>query len=151
MTSHGEGADAPETELAHARPVAVATGGRQGLGLAAAQAIADEGFDLVIVDIQDEDDEVAAVRSSLSARGAASAYLRGDIADVAAAAAPTDRLWQAFGRVDCLVDNAGIADRPLTDVLEKGPEAFDRVMDVNLRGTFFLTQLAGGLNIPRSP
>jgi NAD(P)-dependent dehydrogenase (short-subunit alcohol dehydrogenase family) len=118
----------------------VVTGGRQGLGLAAAVALADEGFDLVVVDLQEEDDDLAAVRALLAERGAGLAYLRGDIADVAAVGSLVDQLWGAYGRVDCLVDNAGVAARPLVDVLEVGPEAFDRVLDINLRGTFFLTQ-----------
>ncbi|BCW35863.1 3-ketoacyl-ACP reductase [Arthrobacter sp. StoSoilA2] len=132
----------PENHKRHSqdRPVAVVTGGRQGLGLAAAQALAVEGFDLVIIDLQPDDDGVTDLRHRLSKAGAATAYVQADISDIDSFKELVDVIWQAFGRVDCLVDKAGIAARPLTDVLDLTAEAFDRVMQINLRGTFFLTQ-----------
>ncbi len=128
----------PENDTRHSqdRPVAVVTGGRQGLGLSAAQALAVEGFDLVIVDLQPDDDGVTDLRNKLSKAGAATTYVQADISDIDSFEELVDVIWQAFGRVDCLVDNAGIAARPLTDVLDLTPEAFDRVMQINLRGTF---------------
>jgi NAD(P)-dependent dehydrogenase (short-subunit alcohol dehydrogenase family) len=65
----------------------------------------------------------------------------GDIADVPAQADLVDRIFAAFGQLDCLVNNAGILVRSRAlDLLEVTPDTFDRVMGVNLRGTFFLTQ-----------
>jgi NAD(P)-dependent dehydrogenase (short-subunit alcohol dehydrogenase family) len=121
------------------RPVALVTGGRQGLGRGAALALADAGFDLVIVD-QVEDERSTATLADLQAKGASAVFCRGDIAEIASHAALIEQAWSAFGGIECLVNNAGIAVRPLTDVLEVQPEAFDRNLAVNLRGTFFLTQ-----------
>lgn len=119
------------------RPVALVTGARQGLGLAAATRLAAAGFDIVAADLSDELGEaVAAIQSA-----GGSAHAQGiDIADVDALPGAVAEAWEAFGRIDCLVNNAGLAMRPLTDILEISPEAYDRVVGVNQRGTFFLTQ-----------
>lgn len=119
------------------RPVALVTGARQGLGRSAALQLADAGFNLVVIDLAAEAEVLLA---ELRERGAEAAYLTGDIADLDRMDALVDSAWKAFGRIDCLVNNAGIAQRPLTDVLDITPEQYDRVMDINLRGTFFLTQ-----------
>lgn len=123
-----------------ARPVAIVTGGRQGLGLAAATNLAARGFDVVIADVQPSDDESRRVVTQLEALGARASYHELDLADVDAHAAFCDAVIADHGHIDTLVDNAGIAARPLTDVLDLGVDAFDRGLAVNLRGTFFLTQ-----------
>lgn len=119
------------------RPVALVTGGRQGLGRASVLHLARAGYDLVVIDLAEEADELAV---ELKAQGARLAYLVGDIAEVASLGALAERAWNAFGHIDTLVNNAGIAQRPLTDLLDITPDQYDRVMDVNLRGTFFLSQ-----------
>lgn len=128
------------TTAAPIRPVAVVTGGRQGLGLAAAEHLADAGFDIAIADLAEADAASDAVIAELAGRGATARYYRLDIADLAGHDAFVDQVRDDFGRLDCLHNNAGIAARPLTDVLELEPAAFDRAVDVNLRGTFFLSQ-----------
>lgn len=127
---------------AHIRPVALVTGGRQGLGRASALHLAKAGYDLVVIDVADEANELAA---DLEAYGARFAYLVGDIADIAGMDALAERAWKTFGHIDTLVNNAGIAQRPLTDLLDITPDQYDRVMDVNLRGTFFLSQAVAKL------
>ncbi len=64
----------------------------------------------------------------------------GDIADLAGHAALVDAAWDAFGPIDCLVNNAGVSVRQRGDMLDVSAESFDRLIDVNLRGPFFLTQ-----------
>lgn len=120
------------------RPVAVVTGGGQGLGRATARRLITSGFDVVVVDLKP--DEPHDLRTELLGLGTRFAYVQGDIADLDDHPRIVEDAWAAFGGVECLVDNAGIAARPLTDVLELGREAFDRSVAVNLRGTFFLTQ-----------
>lgn len=122
------------------RPVAVVTGGRQGLGLAAVEALASQGFDVAIVDLAAPDDVSEAILATLAELGAAGRYYPLDISDLEGHQGLVDQVWADFGRLDCLHNNAGIAARPLTDVLDLTPEAFDRAVDVNLRGTFFLSQ-----------
>ena len=85
------------------RPVALVTGARRGLGRAAAVALARRGFDLVLNERSPADD----LGESLAAAGGKAVY--GDIADLAGHAALLDESWAAFGRVDCLVNNAGVS------------------------------------------
>ena len=126
--------------MTRSRPTAIVTGGKQGLGLGSALALADRGFNIVIVDLEPESEISPSVLTSVSAKGVEVLYYQLDISGLSAHHALLDAVHDRFGRLDCLVNNAGIAARPLTDLLELGPEAFDRAVDINLRGTFFLTQ-----------
>ncbi|MEV4899824.1 3-ketoacyl-ACP reductase [Citricoccus sp. NPDC055426] len=128
------------TKSSITRPVAMVTGGRQGLGLAAARALGAQGFDVAIVDLAAPDTVSEGILTGLAGLGATARYYRLDISELEGHQSLVDRVWADFGRLDCLHNNAGIAARPLTDVLDLGPEAFDRAMDINLRGTFFLSQ-----------
>ena len=122
------------------RPTAIVTGGKQGLGHGAAVALAKRGFNLAIADLEPSTDIDPAVLASVRDAGVDAEYFTLDIADLAAHGTFLDAVEQRFGRWDCLVNNAGIATRPLTDVLDLTPDAFDHSVDINLRGTFFLTQ-----------
>jgi 3-oxoacyl-[acyl-carrier protein] reductase len=119
------------------RALALVTGARRGIGRAIAEALASAGFDLAITDIADEAGETLA---ALSAHGAEAAFFRSDLADLAGHTATVAQVVDRFGRIDCLVNNAGMGAVARGDVLDLRPENFDRVMGVNLRGTIFLTQ-----------
>ncbi|RJT38951.1 3-ketoacyl-ACP reductase [Mesorhizobium waimense] len=120
------------------RPAAIVTGGARGIGLACAEALADAGFDILVADLAEKaDDDLAA---NITARGAAFAYHRCDIADLDGHAALVEAATNAFGRIDCLVNNAGIGAIVRGDLLELKPENFDGALGVNLRGTVFLSQ-----------
>ncbi|WP_172330032.1 3-ketoacyl-ACP reductase [Mangrovicoccus sp. HB161399] len=121
------------------RPVALVTGARQGLGRGIALALAGAGFDLACLDIV-ADEKAEAVTAELEALGAKAWFGQMDLADLDSHGPALDAAEAALGPVDALVNNAGIAARPLTDILDLGMEAFDRNLGVNLRGTFFLTQ-----------
>ncbi len=122
------------------RPTAIVTGGKQGLGLGTALALADRGFNIVIVDLEPASEIDPGVFNAIKLKGVEFEYYQLDIADLSAHDSLLESVQHRFGRLDCLVNNAGIAARPLTDVLDLSPEAFDRAVDINLRGTFFLTQ-----------
>lgn len=124
------------------RPVAVVTGGRQGIGQGIALALAGSGFDIVVVD-QAEEAAAQGTLAALQALGASTCFLQADIAHAEQAPQVADAACSAFGRVDVLVNNAGVQARPHelgVDVLDTTAESFDRVLGINLRGTFFLTQ-----------
>ncbi|ESZ15804.1 3-ketoacyl-ACP reductase [Mesorhizobium sp. L2C085B000] len=136
------------------RPAAIVTGGARGIGLACAEALAGAGFDILIADLAEQaPDELAA---NITVRGAEFAYVRCDIANLEDHTALVDAAIRAFSRIDCLVNNAGIGAVVRGDLLELKPENFDRALDVNLRGTVFLSQavakamLAAPSNHPRS-
>jgi len=121
------------------RPAAFVTGGRRGIGRAICWALADGGFDIVINDIV-EDEAVGDTLSGIEARGGHATFLRGDVGDLAGQEALVRAAWDAFAGIDCLVNNAGVQVAVRGDLLEVTAESWDRVIGINLRGPFFLTQ-----------
>jgi len=122
-------------------PVAVVTGGRRGIGRACAEALADAGYDIVVLDLAPDADGDATL-ASVRQRGVRAAFVAGDIAAYDGLPDLAGQLFAAFGAVDCLVNNAGVMPKAPRgrDLLDVSPETFDPVMNVNLRGTFFFTQ-----------
>jgi NAD(P)-dependent dehydrogenase (short-subunit alcohol dehydrogenase family) len=121
--------------------VAVVTGGSRGLGLAMSRAFAEAGADVVIASRKLEGCQTAAAEISASTgrRCLPFAYHAGDWA---ASDALAQFAWKEFGRVDVLVNNAGMS--PLYDKLTNVTDAlYDKVMQVNLRGPFRLSALIG--------
>ena len=116
--------------------VAVVTGGAQGIGLATVRKFLDEGAIVALADI-----DPAAVARAIEPLAATGARVRGFTVDVtsrASLAAMIAQLRQDYGRIDALVNNAGITqDARLQNMSD---EQFDRVIDVNLRGVFQATQ-----------
>lgn len=137
------------------RRIAIVTGGRRGIGRGIARALAASGFDIAITGIGDAEG-VEPVIADLEALGARSIFLKADLADVASHQTTVDAVVDAFGRIDCLVNNAGIASVMRGDFLDLRPENFDTIIGVNLRGTVFFTQavvkamLAAQAGAPRS-
>jgi 3-oxoacyl-[acyl-carrier protein] reductase len=121
------------------RRVALVTGGTRGIGLGVAAALAREGLDLALAGLR-ENAVVEPALEDLRRAGAAVLYVRADVGE----AQDRDRLLEAvrqrFGRLHVLVNNAGVAPQPRADILDAGEESFDRVLRVNLKGPYFLTQ-----------
>ncbi len=111
--------------------VAVITGAASGIGLAMAERFAAAGARLVLGDWHAERLEAAAAR--LREAGATIEAAQGDISDRAAAEALVDRAFAAFGRLDVLVNNAGVMDS-MAGVAEVTDETWRRVFAVNLEG-----------------
>jgi len=124
--------------MTNSRPLAVVTGARRGIGAAIAIELAGQGFDVALTDIDAAGAED--VTGAIEARGGAARMFAFDLARVEDHAAVIERIVAWRGPVACLVNNAGIGSPARGDLLDVAPEAFDRVLEVNLRGTFFLTQ-----------
>ncbi len=118
--------------------VAIVTGAAQGIGRACAQALAEHGADVVLADILGERNESAA-RDIAAETGRQTLAVHCDVAEDAALAALLDQCLARFGRCDILINNAGMV--AAGDILDLEPDSFDRVMRVNLRAAYVLTQL----------
>ncbi|MFV1980240.1 MAG: 3-ketoacyl-ACP reductase [Rhodothermia bacterium] len=130
--------------------VALVTGGARGIGLGISQALAREGFSISICGRKDERD-VASILDQIRAQGREGAegsggtevqYVKADVANREDHANLLSAIRGRFGALHVLVNNAGIAPSTRSDILDVGEESYDRVMDVNLKGPFFLTQAA---------
>ena len=128
------------------RLAAIVTGASRGIGKGIAMELASLGYDLVINHFdftkEGEPDETRAAETQkeIKALGVECESLRGDVSR----AEDRDRLValtkRTFGRCDMLVNNAGVAPSKRLDILEATEESFDRVMSINLKGPYFLTQ-----------
>ena len=125
------------------RPVALVTGARRGIGAAIAIELAAAGCDVAYTDILAAEDDDP-VRAGIEAAGGRALYVESDLSDLAAHEALVEAVADWGGGLDVLVNNAGIGSPRRGDVLSLTPEHFDRVMGVNLRGTFFLSQRVAG-------
>lgn len=114
------------------QPIALVTGAAQGIGLACAKALAEDGYRVVLADINAEGVVQAAADMG------ALAGLACDMGDLGQVNALIDSVEEKFGPISALVNNAGIAMPG--DFLSYDLEAFDAVMNVNLRGVFVAMQ-----------
>lgn len=121
--------------------VALITGGSRGIGFGIAQALANEGWNLAINGMRAEP-EVQDALSKLRQGGTEAIYCQGDVGLPKDRQTMIDQIQEHFQQLHLLVNNAGITSPGRRDILEATEEAFDRVMAVNLKGAFFLTQLA---------
>jgi NAD(P)-dependent dehydrogenase (short-subunit alcohol dehydrogenase family) len=123
------------------RPVALVTGARRGIGRACGEKLAAAGFDIAATDLALEP-QCEEARAAFAKAGADAAFFAHDVSDIASHARLIDAVLQRFGRLDCLVNNAGRGAVQRSDLLGLTADNFDAVMNVNLRGTLFLTQAA---------
>ncbi len=124
-------------------PVALITGGSRGIGLGIARALGAEGWQLAINGVRAES-EVAGVLAQLREIGGEVIYCRGDVGKAEGRNALLAAVRDHFGRLHLVVNNAGITSPGRVDILDATEDAFDRVMDVNLKGAIFLAQAAAG-------
>ncbi len=121
------------------RRVALVTGAGRGIGLAIGRSLAAEGCDIIVGDIHPPA-QVKDALAELTAQGAEVLYCHADVADSAARERMLNEIRQRFGRLHILVNNAGVAPQVRADLLEATEESYDRVMAINLKGPYFLTQ-----------
>jgi NAD(P)-dependent dehydrogenase (short-subunit alcohol dehydrogenase family) len=128
------------------RPVALVTGGSRGIGKAIALELARLGHDLVIAHFDfgpdGKPDDSAAERTAmeLSELESDCIHARVDISRPEERKRLLDLARERFGRCDFLMNNAGVAPAKRLDLLEATEESFERVLRINLKGPYFLTQ-----------
>lgn len=118
--------------------IALVTGGQQGIGLGIAEALVGAGFRVALASRSAADSP--AVGAALRQLGSAAEYFPHDVQDIAHVPALLDAIEAGMGPITTLVCNAGVPAKLRGDMLDILPENFDSVLDVNLRGAFFLAQ-----------
>ena len=121
-----------------ANKVAIVTGGASGIGEATSRLFAREGARVMVVDIQE--DKGNALARALREEGFSAEFFRTDMAVHAEIKAMIDHAESGFGRLDVLVNNAGV-ESPKAEV-DTTEEEYDHIMDVNVKGVFLATKYA---------
>jgi NAD(P)-dependent dehydrogenase (short-subunit alcohol dehydrogenase family) len=121
--------------------VAIITGGSRGIGYGVATELAKSGHDVLITGRRPLDDVKPALEA-LAAHGVRAEYCAADVASAEERANLLAFAKEKFGKLNILVNNAGIAPSVRADILDAGEESFDQLITTNLKGPYFLTQAA---------
>jgi len=141
--------------LTDMNPVALITGGSRGIGRGIALELAKIGFDLVInyagnVRAAEQTAKDGVARASQEQMEIRAEICQADIASSNDRRKLIEFTKDKFGRLDLLVNNAGVAPEVRADVLEASEESFDRLININVKGPYFLTQLAANWMIQQA-
>ena len=120
------------------KKIAIVTGSRRGIGLATVKKLMSDGYTAVLCDVV-EKEEVKDLLAELNRHGEAD-YFRCDISVPEDREALMDAVVEKYGRIDALVNNAGVACKQRLDILETTVESVERLLRINLEGTFFMCQ-----------
>lgn len=120
---------------------ALITGGARGIGRGIALALAEEKWNIVITGTKNSD-QAADTLAELRKYGIQAVYIQGDISSAHDRESLLHTIKKQFGCLHALINNAGVAPKVRTDILDATEESFDYVIAVNLKGPYFLTQLA---------
>jgi 3-oxoacyl-[acyl-carrier protein] reductase len=129
------------------QPVAIVTGASRGIGKAIAKELASLGYNIVgnhcdfTANGKGDESKANQTQKEIEKLGVKCEFLRGDISKAEDRKKLVDLAKSKFGRADFLVNNAGVAPLKRMDILESTEESYDRVMGINLKGPYFLTQL----------
>ncbi|MBI9115895.1 3-ketoacyl-ACP reductase [Sanguibacter suaedae] len=127
--------------MPHDAQVALVTGGNRGIGLGITRRLLADGYAVAILATRPEPTELLDELRAAGPDGPADVvYVQGSVAELADHERYVDTALDRWGRIDLLVNNAGVAPSVRADLLEAGDESFDRVLGINLRGPYFLTQ-----------
>ena len=120
-----------------ARKTALITGASRGIGFAIANELSKNGFDIIIFDVL----EAKEAKAEIEKNGAKCFTYIVDISSTAGRKEAIEKIKKDVGKLDLLVNNAGVAPKERADILVATEESFDRVININLKGMYFLTQL----------
>ena len=123
------------------KKTALVTGASRGIGRGISTILAQNGIAVCGVGTKPAD-AVTEYETELKSYDADSFYLQGDISDAEDRKNIINTVYERFGHLDFLINNAGVAPLQRCDILEMSEESMQRLLDINLKGTFFLTQLA---------
>ena len=121
------------------KKTAIITGASRGIGLAIARRLGRDGFAIVAVATGPKEKNQRAL-DELAAEGTEYIYVQADISDHDDRLRIVKEAVDAYGRIDVLVNNAGVAPYQRADLLDMTEESFDRVLGINTKGNMFLTQ-----------
>lgn len=122
------------------KKVALITGGSRGIGFGIAKCLAKEGWNLAINGVRPE--EQVTNLEELRKQGIELTYCQGNIGETTGRQAVLSKVLETFGHINVLINNAGAAPKERKDLLDISEAEYDRVMDINLKSTFFLSQKA---------
>ncbi len=122
------------------KPVAVITGASRGIGRAIAISLASEGFDIAAIARSVDSEGMQILGSEVEKRGSEFFPVGFDISCTTCQVEVVTNILERYGRIDFLVNNAGVAPLQRNDLLEMTEESYDRVMNINLRGPVFFAQ-----------
>jgi 3-oxoacyl-[acyl-carrier protein] reductase len=124
--------------------VALVTGAARGIGRGICLELAKDGYDIAGVDVLADPENkqmgLFEVEQKVEEIGRQFLTVRSDVADLDGHKTNFQKTLDMFGRIDVLVNNAGVAPEKRMDILETTPRSYDRVLSINARGAFFLTQ-----------
>lgn len=122
------------------KKTAIVTGGSRGIGLAISKQLGLDGFQVVIFASKPQADCQKSL-DQIRDLGIDYLYVQGDLSCANSRNTLVEKALSHFGGIHVLVNNAGVAPLKRTDLLELSEESFDRVIDINTKGTLFLSQL----------
>ena len=132
------------------KKTAIVTGSSRGIGFAIARQLGLDGYNIVMVATGAQEKNQPAL-DTLQALGIDCAYVQANIGCTDDRKKILDTALTAFGRVDVLVNNAGVAPKVRADLLDMSEESFDYVVGINTKGNMFLTQLVAKQMIAQEP
>ena len=142
MSSTIDGANASRTHQEPAGKLAVVTGGGRGIGRGIVLELAASGWSIAVNFVRDAGSAEETCQQARDLGAPRALAFQANVSEIEDGARLVKEITGRFGRIDLWVNNAGIAPSVRRDLLETTPESWDQVLGTNLRGPFFLTQLA---------
>jgi 3-oxoacyl-[acyl-carrier protein] reductase len=122
------------------KPVAVITGASRGIGRAIAISLASEGFDIAAIARSIDSEGMGILNKEVEKKGVEFFPVGLDISCTGCQTEVVSNILERYGRIDILINNAGVAPLQRNDLLEMTEESYDRVLNINLKGPIFFAQ-----------
>lgn len=128
------------------KKVALITGAARGIGAGIAKKLAEDGYSIAVLDVLDREHAVE-MTDAVKKAGSEVLYVKADISVKDDREKAVNLVMERYGRIDVLVNNAGVAPKKRMDILETNEENFNFVIDINIKGTFFMSQLVANIMV----